>query len=245
MKRAVFIAIGWAMLAGLVFLASCADPLEATGPNQSPEKIYIVDTLNFFDTVYRVDSVGTFDTVFIHDTMWRVDTVMIVDTVNTGGKKTDTLYVVDTVQIVDTILQIDTLLQVDTVILVDTVVIYDTVYVTDTVTQIDTVIIVVPDTGAFRPFCGTLASNQQEIVWMFRNQEGNFRLEFSSTLERVQPGQSVTVDIDGEKYFWDIVADPDFITELHLQQYSTIRITANKPPARGHSIYICLEVTAL
>jgi hypothetical protein len=167
------------------------------------------------------------------DTTTQIDTVVVVDSVIQG----------DTVIQIDTIIIIDTLTEIDTVTQVDTVIQFDTVVVIDTVVQIDTVIVVVPDTGSIRPFCGTLASNQQEIVWMFRNPDGNFLLEFSADMERAQPNQTLTVDIDGETFIWDPNADPEFITEMHLDLHATIRIIANKPPARGHSINVCLTVT--
>lgn len=246
MNKKIAIAIGLAMLATMLLLANCADPLEPTGPNPSPEPIYIVDTFFDIDSILQIDTLRLFDTVFTGDTITRVDTVIHVDTVIQGGHHTyDTVYVMDTVQLIDTLIRVDTITQFDSVFVLDTIFVYDTVFVHDTVTQIDTVIIVQPDTGAFRPFCGTLASNQQEIVWMFTNTEGEYRLEFSSMLERVQPGQSLTVDIDGQTYFWDPIVHSELTLELHLKAHSAIRITSNVPPARGHAIYVCLQVTPL
>jgi hypothetical protein len=117
--------------------------------------------------------------------------------------------------------------------------------VIDTVIQTDTVIVVVPDTGTIRPFCSVLASNMQEIVWMFRNPDGEYRLEFSADMEKPQPNQTLTVDIDGQTFLWDPNADPEWITEMHLDMHATVRIIANKPPARGHSINVCLTLTKL
>lgn len=205
------------LVAGTGVLVSCADPLESTGPDNSSEPIYIVDTVPDFDTLIQID------------TTTRIDTVYVVDSVIQG----------------DTIIQFDTVTIVDTLIQTDTVVVIDTLVDQDTVTQIDTVFIVVPDTGSIRPFCSVLACNQQEIVWMFRNPDGAFRLEFTADMEKDQPNQTLTVDIDGQTFLWDPNAAPEFITELHLDLHATMRIVANKPPARGHSINVCLTVTEL
>ena len=128
---------------------------------------------------------------------------------------------------------------------VDTLVIIDTVVVIDSTSHVDTVIIIKPGSGEPQLLCSRIASNQKDIVWMFRNPPGRYRLEFQASTERDKPEQSLTVTIDGHDFVWAVGEDPEFITELLLGERTTVRITSNVPPASGHAIDICLTITPL
>jgi len=141
------------------------------------------------------------------------------------------------------VIEIDTLYDVDTVVVIDSNTVVDTVVVIDTNTVIDTVIIIEPDPGESQTVCSRIASNQQEIVWMFRNQEGTYLLEFDASLESEHPTQTLSVDIDGQEFLWTPADNAEFITELYLQERTVIRITPHKPPSLGHAVYICLKVS--
>ncbi|MDZ4723753.1 MAG: hypothetical protein SGI97_07605 [candidate division Zixibacteria bacterium] len=168
--------------------------------------------------------VNTVDTIYING-----DTILVTDTVFVGG---------DTIVVTDTII-VDTLNNTDTTIIRDTVIVIDTVIV------VDTLIVIVPDSTGPTTACAQLGSNQQEIVWMLRYPSGMYRMEFDAYTEQNQPNQSVTVNIDGQEFQWPVGQDPSFVTERTLNDLSVIRITVNKPPARGHYISICLKLTAL
>jgi hypothetical protein len=80
---------------------------------------------------------------------------------------------------------------------------------------------------------------------MLRNQAGRYRLEFQASTERNKPEQSLTVTIDDHEFVWPVGQNPEFITELLLGEHTTVRITANEPPAGGHAIDICLTIRPL
>jgi hypothetical protein len=80
---------------------------------------------------------------------------------------------------------------------------------------------------------------------MFRNPPGRYRLEFQASTERNKPEQSLTVTIDGHEFEWTVGQNPEFITELLVGEQTTVRITANEPPACGHEINICLTIRPL
>lgn len=134
---------------------------------------------------------------------------------------------------------------VDTIIDYDTILVVDTLTVVDTLIVTDTVIIVEPGPGDSGMVCARLTSVIQEIVWLFRNSEGMFKLEFAAAVERDHPVQTLTVDIDGEEFIWKPAEDSEFIENMHLDQNAVIRINPKKPPSLGHSIDICLTVTRL
>ncbi len=162
----------------------------------------------------------------------------------------DTIIVIDSLNHVDTIIQIDTLIVVDTTKFTDTLVIsdttfhVDTVIVTDTTNHVDTVIIIEPGPNG-QLLCSRLACNQQEIIWMFRNPEGQYRLEFTATTESGHPTQTLLLNIDGQLATWNTSKSLELILEQPLRAKATIRITSDKPHAFGHSIDICLTMTKL
>lgn len=120
----------------------------------------------------------------------------------------------------------------------------DTVTIVDTVIQIDTVIITEPDSSGLFFVCSRLSAGQQEIVWLFRNEEGMFHLEYAASAEFDQPTQLVIVDIDGEQFEWRPSSNPEFILDHNLEENATMRITLDQPPSFGHAIDICLTLTA-
>lgn len=134
-------------------------------------------------------------------------------------------------------------IEIDTVYIVDTLFDSDTVLVVDTNIIVDTVIVVEP--GESNVVCSTIASNQQEIVWIFRNPPGTYLLEFDAFLESEHPVQTLSVDIDGREFLWNPADNAEFIMELDLQERTFIRIIPHKPPSLGHSIYICLKISDL
>ena len=140
---------------------------------------------------------------------------------------------------------IDTVFYMDTVKITDTLDNSDTIHFVDTVKSTDTVIIFVTDSSQFQTICSQINSYQKKIVWMFRNQEGDYRLEFSASQDGKKPKQTLHMVIDGHEYRWKPTEDPELIKELHLEQDSTIKITTCSPPARGHPIYICLTLSKL
>lgn len=124
----------------------------------------------------------------------------------------------------------------------DTIFDIDTVFSTDTVTVVDTIIIAGPDSGWSRLLCSRIASNQPEIVWMFRNEAGNYLLEFTALPESEHPPQLLSVDIDGETIPWTPAENRELVTEATLGQNATIHIRPGKPPSLGHTVYICLTI---
>ena len=156
------------------------------------------------------------------------------------GLRIDTVYVIniDTVVIVhqgsvDTLLIFDTVVQVDTVVLADSPV-------------VDTVVIII-DSGSYGPqmVCARLNSGQQDIVWLLRNREGRYHLEFAALPESDHPTHTLTVDIGGQTYEWSLSESLELILDEDLGANTTIRVTTSKPPSLGHSIDICLTLTKI
>jgi hypothetical protein len=232
---------------GFQIFVNCSQPLESSDlPNPVPpfirvDTLYIIDTVVVIDSGTVVDTVIVSDTVTVVDTNWVYDTTYVSDTV----MQIDTVFVVDTLMEVDTMFAVDTVYQIDTVFVVDSTSQTDTVFIIDTVLQIDTVVVIEPGDSGPIAMCARLSSCRQEIVWMFRNPEGDYRLEFTAASERDNPDQTLVVAIDGEKYFWKPSRDSEFITEQHLEQNAIIRINSKKPPAFGHAIDVCLTVSKL
>ncbi len=247
MKRLIALAVLALFCVGLQIFVNCSQPLESSDlPNPGPpfvrvDTLYIIDTVVVIDSGTVVDTVIVNDTVMVIDTNWVYDTTYVSDTV----MQIDTVFVVDTLVEVDTMFAVDTVYQIDTVFVVDSTSQTDTVYIIDTVLQIDTVIVIEPGDSGPIVMCAQLSCNRQEIVWMFRNPEGDYRLEFTAASERDNPDQTLSVRIDGEEYFWKPSRDREFITEQYLEQNAIIRITSKKPPAFGHAIDVCLTMSKL
>jgi len=139
----------------------------------------------------------------------------------------------------------DTVFHFDTVIVIDSLIHVDTVIVSDSTGHVDTVIIVEPGPSGPQLLCSRMACNQQEIIWMFRNPEGRFRLEFAASTERGHPTQLLLMSIDGQLVTWNTAVNLELTLEQSLRTNPTIRITSDKPHALGHAIDICLTMTKL
>jgi len=225
MKRAALLVIAGLVILAFQIISNCSQPLESSdlNPSLGPVSPGRVDTLFVFDTVVIVHD-GRVDTLIVVDTIIQIDTTVV----------TDTIIVPDTT-IVDTI--IDTIIVHDTTV-IDTIV--DTVIIPDT-TLVDTVIIIEPGDGQM--LCDRLSSAQQEIVWLFRNAEGPFHLEFAALSEREHPTHILTVTIDGQTYDWSLSESLELVLDQNLGPNAMIRIMTSKPPSFGHAIDICLTLT--
>jgi hypothetical protein len=158
---------------------------------------------------------------------------------------TDTIIVVDTTSYADTIYILDTVFVYDSSVFVDTIYTSDSIIVFDTVTLVDTIIVIEPDPNRPQVVCSRIACNQKEIIWMFRNPEGIFHLEFVAAVESDDPSQKLVVHIGDQTYAWKPSDHPEMIMDLHLAPNTTILIESSKPPAYGHSIDICLTINPL
>jgi hypothetical protein len=170
----------------------------------------------------------------------RVDTLFVFDTIVIvhNGR-------VDTLIVIDTIIQVDTTVVTDTIIIPDTTIIdtiFDTITIPDS-TVFDTVIIVEPGDGPI--LCDKLSSSQQEIVWLFRNAEGPFHLEFAALPESEHPNHTLTVSIGDQSHPWDLSESLELILDTTLPSNTTIIITTSKPPSFGHAIDVCVTVTKM
>jgi hypothetical protein len=139
----------------------------------------------------------------------------------------------------------DTIYILDTTTVFDTTTVVDTSTVMDTITIIDTVIVIEPDSSGTSMVCSRIVSTLKDIVWMFRNSEGEYLLEFTAFTEFEKPKPTLRVSIDGQEFIWNPAENPEFITELNLSENTMIRITPNKPPSLGHAIDVCLTMTVI
>jgi len=245
MKRAVFLMMAALLVAAFQIISNCAQPLESSdlSPTPSPGPLGRVDTLFVYDTVLvihggRVDTVIVVDTIIQYDTTVITDTIIDVDTVVIPDSIIiDTVIIPDTT-IVDTVF--DTIILPDTTI-VDTIV--DTVILPDTTIIVDTVVIIEPGDGPM--LCDRLSSAQQEIVWLFRNAEGPFHLEFAALPERDHPQHTLTVAIGDQIFFWDLSESLELVLDVTMPANATIIITTSRPPSFGHAIDICLTWTKM
>lgn len=169
----------------------------------------------------KLDTFLLTDTIFAIDTIFNGDTIFAIDTIFNG----DTIYAIDTIFNGDTIFAIDTIITSDTIVLVDTVEIFP------------------PDSLISPVVCARLSSGHQDIVWMFRNEEKLFNLEFVAALERDKPNSLLSVDINGELYEWNLAESLEMNLSMILEQNSVIRIKTCKPPSYGHAIDICLTIS--
>ena len=242
MKRTAFLLIVTMAILAFQIISNCSQPLESSdlNPSLGPGSPGRVDTLFVFDTVVIVHD-GRVDTLIMVDTIIQADTTVVTDTIiipDTTIVDTiiDTIIVPDTT-IVDTI--IDTIIVPDTTI-VDTI--FDTITIPDS-TIVDTVIIIEPGDGQI--LCDRLSSAQQEIVWLFRNAEGPFHLEFAALPESEHPNHTLTVSIGDQLYYWDLSVSLELILDTTLPANATIIITTSKPPSFGHAIDVCVTVTKM
>jgi hypothetical protein len=145
----------------------------------------------------------------------------------------------------DTITVRDTLIIVDTIVVNDTITIADTIVVNDTITIADTVIVPLPDSGDSNKVCAQLGASQKELVWLFVNEPGEYKLEFRALTENLKPAQVLVVNIDGETFEWKPSENTELTLERNLVNRATVRISPKNPSAFGHAIDICLWVTKL
>lgn len=245
MKRLTQILVLGALIGALQALSSCSSPLSSSripGPNPIPQDSnLVVDTVVLIDTVIQIDTLLLFDSTLRIDTVIQLDTLIQYDTVN----QTDTVMIVDTVIRFDTTNNRDTITQVDTISVVDTVIVVDTVYVTDTLVVIDTVVVTIPDTTGGGGYCGRLSSSRKEIVWLLQNDAGMYELDFAALVSSDRPPKKLEISVNGDVYVWQPGKDPALALELDLGENTVIRITPFSPASFGHSVDICLTVTAL
>lgn len=147
-----------------------------------------------------------------------------------GGNRVDTVFIFDTSNTVDTLIIFDTVIIIDSNNTVDTVIIIDTVTFED-------------DDDDSDDMCGRISCNKKEIVWMFRNPEGIYNLEFSASTERDQPAQTMVVTIDGQPFTWNVADNSELIKNMNLSENAKITISLENPGAYGHAIDVCLEMT--
>jgi len=220
MKRAALLVIAGLVILAFQIISNCSQPLESSdlNPSPGPGSPGRVDTLYIFDTTYVVHD-GQVDTVIVVDTIIQIDTTVVTDT------------------IIDTTIEVDTIILPDSTI-VDTVI--DTIFLPDT-TLVDTVIIVEPGNSPI--LCDRLSSAQQEIVWLFRNPEGSYHLEFVALPEREHPTHTLAVTINGQTYDWSLSESLELVLDHNLGSNAMIRIETSKPPSFGHAIDVCVTVT--
>ncbi len=227
------------LASGIQFLTNCAKPLDSSDIyDPDPQVIVISDTVFTNDTVFVYDTLFGGDTIIVVDTLIGGDTIFVVDTIFGG----DTIIVIDTIYGTgDTIYLIDTIFSGDTIFVIDTTTLIDTVIYTDTLLLLDTVF--VPDSGATPFVCSQMGSNQQEIFWMFRNDEGNYLLEFVGSSDRDKPANTIKLEIGDDLYEWALGENPELTITRPMQENAVIRIYSDQPHSFGHPINICLTMT--
>jgi hypothetical protein len=139
----------------------------------------------------------------------------------------------------------DTIVYIDTIFVFDSTYQFDTLVIIDSTSHVDTVIIVEPGPNGPLMLCSRLACNQKSIIWMFRNEKGSYRLEFTAATKCSHPTQKLVLNIDGHSFFWDTSRKQELVLDKHLNAHAKICIYSTKPRALGHSIDICLTMTRL
>ena len=163
-----------------------------------------------------------------------VDTVYIFDTVFTS----DTTFIVDTVIVVDTLTGVDTFIVVDTVVISDTTIITDTVFISDTVTVFDTV--VVGSAGVV--ICSEITSNQHKIDWTFLSVPAEYHLAFEATTDRDKPTKALTIEVNGEMFYWDLTQFDNFDFDFQFTESTTLIILPDPPNGFGNGVSLCLTL---
>lgn len=217
------------------------DTIRITDTIRLTDTTHDIDTV--IDTIRRIDTTIRFDTIRILDPHYVYDTVTLIDTMTTVDTVVHT--VVDTLVHSDTVTVTHTVVKHDTVRVTDTTTLVDTLVTTDTVVRVDTVKVGDPTACNPEPFCGKLAACDKELLWLFRNEAGNYHLEFSGYADKDQPLQTIVVTINGVAYYWKAAEKPEWDFDMALPANTTIRIGLTKPPAYGHEIHICLQMTKI
>ena len=157
------------------------------------------------------------DTVYIFDTVFTSDTTFIVDTVFIDG---------------------DTIVVVDTFIISDTTIITDTVFISDTVTVFDTV--VVGSAGVV--ICSEITSNQHKIDWTFLSVPAEYHLAFEATTDRDKPTKALTIEVNGEMFYWDLTQFNNFDFDFQFTESTTLIILPDPPNGFGNGVSLCLTL---
>ena len=118
----------------------------------------------------------------------------------------------------------------------------ETVFVHDTTIVIDTIIVVVPDTGFSQLRCSSIEGPHAEILWLLMNEAGNYAIEFQASVERSHPEQTLSLNIDGQEFQWDLQTTELLFEGFFLREDTEVRITTVPPHARGHSITVCMRI---
>ena len=163
-----------------------------------------------------------------------VDTVYIFDTVFTS----DTTFIVDTVIVVDTLTGVDTFIVVDTVVISDTTIISDTVFISDTVIVYDTV--TVGTSGVV--ICTEIGPSQRKIDWTFLSVPAEYHLAFEAATDRDRPTKSLTIEVNGEMYYWDLTQSNNFDFDFQFTASTNITIMPNPPNSYGNGVSLCLTL---
>ena len=157
-----------------------------------------------------------------------------LDTISDGGQFIiDTLYVIDTSEIADTNTFTDTIWLVDTVIIIDTLSFIDTMSFADTITLIE----------AF--YCDRLNWFYRRIDWTLENHEGLYLFKFSVSTEQEYPRPSLLIEIDNQRYFWDLNEDFEVNIEQYLDPSAPISISYATLQSCNRTIEVCFRVKAL
>ena len=158
-----------------------------------------------------------------------VDTIFVIDTIFTS----DTTFIVDTVFIDG-----DTIVIVDTFIISDTTIITDTVFISDTVTVFDTVVVGSADVV----ICAEISSAQHKIEWTFLSVPAEYHLAFEATTDRDKPTKALTIEVNGEMFYWDLTQSDNFDFNFQFTQSTTIIIMPDPPNGYGNGVSLCLTL---
>ncbi len=121
----------------------------------------------------------------------------------------------------------------------------DTLIFTDTVIIYDTVIVEITDSIFVDGFCARIGAHRKEIVWLFKDLSGNYRLSFLSSYESDKPAQELILVIDDKQFSWIPSNDDKLEIDIELFEDSSVRIYLANPGAYGHTIDICLYLEKL
>lgn len=270
MKRSFAIGILCLVGVGVVYLASCSEPLDVNNsPSNNPparvDTVYVFDTLTPSDTSVRIDTISIHDTIRLTDTVHQMDTVRQIDTtirfdtitiidphyIHDTVSLVDTMTVIDTTTVVDTLVRTDTVTNYDTVTVTHTVIQHDTVRVTETTTVVDTLVHVdtvqVVDSVDcnFEPVCASISPYNGGLVWLFRNQEGTYHLELNGYTRKDEQLQTVIININGKDYYWKADQNSAWVKDLTLPANTIIKLKLSSSTACGTGMSVCVSMTRL
>lgn len=213
MRRLLLLTILALLVMGTNVLMQCSTPLELDDDPIKTDTIRLVGP-HSADTI--IDTI--IDTVFTGDTVFVIDTTF------------DTIFTSDTVFVIDTIIDTITDTITDT-IGPDTIIIIDTIFVHD------------PDSGGTIALCVTVSPKQHMINWMLLNSSGDYSFEWTATVSRDRPCQTLIVEIDGQEYEWDPYAQPSLDIDQTLGGDVSVKVYPEHPSCFGHGIDLCVTIT--